>query len=165
MTDPFESLRAPHEPQQPRPSFSRALRARLVEALDIPETPDVPTVELPPWTSGPSWCHLAAAEADIVVTNPDTPTQVEHSQLRWPEGGIIQAGSANRGTPYSDRPTGAESIYVVTADPAVVYERALAAGAEIIEPLHEVDYAEGTIFTCRDPEGNIWSFGTYGGES
>jgi len=47
MTDPFDALALPLEPQSPRPSFARALRARLVEALDLDPLTTVPTVDLP----------------------------------------------------------------------------------------------------------------------
>ena len=42
-------------------------------------------------------------------------------------------------------------------------ERAVAAGATITRPLkNESDY-ESRGFSCTDPEGNHWSFGTYAG--
>jgi PhnB protein len=104
-------------------------------------------------------------EPQIVVTGED-PSVIEHSQLRWPEGGIVQAASAGRpGNVFSDRPTGAESLYVVTADPMAVYQRCVRAGVEIVEEPATPDYdPEGTVFSIRDAEGNLWSFGTYGGE-
>jgi uncharacterized glyoxalase superfamily protein PhnB len=41
--------------------------------------------------------------------------------------------------------------------------RATAAGAEVVRELRYEDY--GSLgFTVRDPEGNLWSFGTYRGE-
>jgi PhnB protein len=103
-------------------------------------------------------------EADLIVPGED-PTVVEHSQLRWPEGGVVQAATANRpGNPYSERPIGTESLYVITTDPGAVYERCLAVGAEIIAPPMSPDYdPNGSVFSMRDPEGNIWSFGTYAG--
>lgn len=52
MTDPFDQLAAPIEPQAPRASFARALRARLVHALDVDAVrldpfATIPTIELP----------------------------------------------------------------------------------------------------------------------
>ena len=47
MTDPFDALHAPVESQDPRPSFTRTLRARLVEALDLDPLTATPTVDLP----------------------------------------------------------------------------------------------------------------------
>jgi len=38
--------------------------------------------------------------------------------------------------------------------------RARAAGAEILLALEDQDYG-GRGYTCRDPQGHVWSFGTY----
>ena len=73
-------------------------------------------------------------------------------------------GSANRpDNPFSQRPTGAGSVYVVTDEPDALYDRARAAGAVVFAPLRDEDYGSRG-FSVTDPEGNIWSFGTYGGE-
>jgi len=51
----------------------------------------------------------------------------------------------------------------VTADPQSVWERCSAARATVVRPPETADYdPEGMGFAIRDPEGNIWSFGTYG---
>ena len=104
--------------------------------------------------------------AQLVVPDDADPSVIEHSQLVWPEGGTLQAGSANRpGNPYSQRPTGAESLYLVTADPHAVWARCRAAGAEVVQEPMEPPYAPGTmVFSVRDPEGNIFSVGSYSGE-
>ncbi|MGV3759092.1 MAG: VOC family protein [Actinomycetota bacterium] len=47
MTDPFDQLATPIEPQAPRPAFARALRARLVEALELDPLTMTPTIDLP----------------------------------------------------------------------------------------------------------------------
>jgi len=48
MTDPFNALASPPEPQTPRPRFARQLRARLVAELGLDAEPAVqPTVLLP----------------------------------------------------------------------------------------------------------------------
>jgi uncharacterized glyoxalase superfamily protein PhnB len=52
---------------------------------------------------------------------------------------------------------------VVTAAPDALFERAKAAGAEIIFEPQDQDYGSRD-FAARDPEGNRWSFGTYRGE-
>jgi uncharacterized glyoxalase superfamily protein PhnB len=52
---------------------------------------------------------------------------------------------------------------VVTDDTDKLYERAAAAGAEITREPFDTDYGSRD-FTARDPEGNLWSFGTYRGE-
>jgi len=89
---------------------------------------------------------------------------VEHAQLRWPEGGGVMLGSAGRdGNEFSQRPTGAGSVYVVTDRPDDIHERAMAAGAPLVRELQDEDYGSRG-FSVRDPEDNIWSFGTYKGE-
>lgn len=104
-------------------------------------------------------------EAALVVQ--DEPGIVEHSQLVWPEGGVVQVGSAHRpDNVFSDRPApGTQSLYVITADPAAVLERCRAAGVEIVRDLEEPPYDPGGQgFAIADHEGNLWSFGTYAGE-
>ena len=44
--------------------------------------------------------------------------------------------------------------------PTPLYARAKAAGAKILEEPTNRDYGSRD-FICADPEGNIWSFGTY----
>lgn len=39
------------------------------------------------------------------------------------------------------------------------HARAVAAGAEVFNPLREIEY--GREFCCLDLEGHIWTFGTY----
>ena len=63
---------------------------------------------------------------------------------------------------HIDLPVGGASIYVVTDEPDVLYERARAAGATVVQPLKDEDYGSRG-FTVRDPEGVYWSFGTYRG--
>ena len=55
---------------------------------------------------------------------------------------------------------GAACLYLVVEDPDAHYQRAVAAGAEIVQPLEDADYGSRG-YTARDPEGNLWSFGTY----
>lgn len=53
-----------------------------------------------------------------------------------------------------------KSVYVAVAEADALCERARAAGATILEGPVDRDYGSRD-FICRDPEGNIWSFGTY----
>lgn len=55
---------------------------------------------------------------------------------------------------------GGKSVYIALADPDALFARAKAAGAEILQGLTERDYGSRD-FICRDPEGNVWCFGTY----
>lgn len=90
--------------------------------------------------------------------------RVQHAELRFPEGGGVMLGTADPdGTEFKRLPVGAACLYVVTDQPDALHARAVAAGAEIIRPLTDQDYGSRE-FSARDPEGNLWSFGTYRGE-
>ncbi len=91
--------------------------------------------------------------------------RVDHAQLSWPPGGGIMLGSAREDDPSQAGAThpGTFGAYVVTEEPDALYERAKAAGAEIIRAPYDTDYGSRD-FAARDPEGNRWSFGTYRGE-
>ena len=90
--------------------------------------------------------------------------RVDHAQLSWPPGGGIMLGSARSQAddPWALVP-GTFGGYVVTDDPDALYERAIAAGAQVIRPPGTPDYG-GREFSVTDPEGNHWSFGSYRGE-
>lgn len=50
--------------------------------------------------------------------------------------------------------------YVIVADPDAHHDAAFAAGAHVVLPL--VDQIQGgRAYTCRDPEGHVWTFGDY----
>jgi uncharacterized glyoxalase superfamily protein PhnB len=89
---------------------------------------------------------------------------VEHAQLSWPLGGGVMLGSA-RDRPDDAWPLrpGSFGAYVVTDEPDALRDRAVAAGAELIQDIDDTDYGSRG-FAVRDPEGNRWSFGTYRGE-
>jgi uncharacterized glyoxalase superfamily protein PhnB len=55
---------------------------------------------------------------------------------------------------------GGKSVYVAVPDADAAFARAKAAGAEILEGLTNRDYGSRE-FICRDPQGNVWCFGTY----
>ena len=93
------------------------------------------------------------------------PSIIEHAEMRWPLGGGVMFGSHEKDdSPFGRRSPGNDSIYVVCDDPDALFERATAAGAEVVRGLKDEDYGSRG-FTVRDPEGNLWSFGTYRGAS
>jgi uncharacterized glyoxalase superfamily protein PhnB len=50
----------------------------------------------------------------------------------------------------------------VCDDPDAIFARATAAGARVVRGLRDEDYGSRG-FTVADPDGNLWSFGTYAG--
>jgi uncharacterized glyoxalase superfamily protein PhnB len=88
--------------------------------------------------------------------------EIVHAELRWPEGGGVMLGSTGDDNEFSQCKPGTTSTYVVTDAPDALFDRATAAGAEVVRGLRNEDYGSRG-FTVRDPEGNLWSFGTYRG--
>ncbi|QDZ02907.1 glyoxalase [Nitratireductor mangrovi] len=89
--------------------------------------------------------------------------KVAHAQLAFGSS-MIMCGD-ERDNAYGDLVgspdgLGGKSLYVAVDDPDALCERARKAGAEIVEEPVDRDYGSRD-FVCRDPEGNIWSFGTY----
>jgi uncharacterized glyoxalase superfamily protein PhnB len=107
-----------------------------------------------------SWlCEAFGFERNMIV--PGENGTVVHAQLSY-HGGMVMLGSAGRGSEY-DRiapPPGSGSAYVVVDDVDAHHDRAKAAGAEIVYPLTDQEYGSRD-YGARDPEGNLWSFGTY----
>jgi uncharacterized glyoxalase superfamily protein PhnB len=94
----------------------------------------------------------------------DDPLVIEHAEMRWPGGGGIMFGTAGKDdSPFGRRAPGNDAVYVVCDDPDGLFRRATGAGAEVVRGLVDEDFGSRG-FTVRDPEGNLWSFGTYGGE-
>ena len=53
-----------------------------------------------------------------------------------------------------------QSPYLIVADVDAIHATAKAAGATMVVDLHDPDYG-GRAFSCRDPEGQLWNFGSY----
>lgn len=89
---------------------------------------------------------------------------VHHAELRWPTGGGLMLGDAQPSDDelHAKLPTGPASVYVACDDPDSLLERAQTHRAEVLQGLKDEDYGSRG-FTVRDPEGNVWSFGTYRG--
>lgn len=88
---------------------------------------------------------------------------VGHAELRFGAGMIMfsPATEDNRlGGTASDPLASPVSVYVQVDDPEAHFERAKAEGATIVRDLEKMDYGS-TEYSARDPEGNLWSFGTY----
>ncbi len=87
---------------------------------------------------------------------------VQHSEMLWPEGGRVMISSTGKSDDTFSKPTGTGNLYVVTADPDTVHERAVALDAPFLREMREEDYGSRG-FSVSDPDGNAWSFGTYAG--
>ena len=104
----------------------------------------------------------------LVVTGEEE-GEVVHAQLVLGSAMIMLGSSdAHQGNAYSDRVRPAselggrtnQSIYVVVEDADASWARVVEAGAEILMAIEDQDYG-GRGFSCLDPDGNVWSFGSY----
>ncbi|HEY2207271.1 MAG TPA: VOC family protein [Pseudonocardia sp.] len=82
---------------------------------------------------------------------------IAHAELGWGNG-IIMIGSWREGADAFD--SGRAVLYLATADPDGLHARVVAAGADVVHGPTDQDYGSRE-FAVRDPEGNVWSFGTY----
>ena len=111
-------------------------------------------------------CSAFGFEKHAVHANPDG--SIAHAQLIFGNGMIMLGSVSNvesewrRLIKQPDEVGGAEtqSAYLVVADADAVYARAKAAGAAIVLDIKDEDHG-GRSFTCRDPEGHLWNFGSY----
>ena len=90
---------------------------------------------------------------------------IEHAQLTLGSG-MIMLGSARddeygrtQKAPAEVGGFNTQSCYVVVADVDAHHARAAAAGAAMVMPL--ADHGHGRLYTCRDLEGHLWTFGDY----
>lgn len=89
---------------------------------------------------------------------------IAHAQLTLGNG-MVMLGSAE--TEYSNlvaspKPGApvTQGIYVVVKGVDAHYANAKANGAEIVIGIKDEDYG-GRDYTARDPEGHLWTFGSY----
>ena len=82
---------------------------------------------------------------------------VHHAELRLGDS-MVMLGSERD----DDQPNrvGLGWTYVGIDGTDALFERAKAAAAEVVREPFETDYGSRD-FSVRDPEGNLWSFGTY----
>lgn len=99
-----------------------------------------------------------------VMYHPDGKGGIAHAELQFGTG-MVMLGSTQPEGPFALRtPQEAgcttQGIYLVAKDVDALYQRARTAGAEIVMDIRTTDYGSRD-FAARDPEGHLWSFGTY----
>ena len=109
-------------------------------------------------------CRALGFEKNAVYANPDG--TIGHAQLTLGKG-MVMLGSVSDNDygklmrqPSEIGGGNTHGIYLVVADCDAVYQKAKAAGAEMVMDLETKDYG-GKGFSCRDPEGFVWSVGDY----
>lgn len=109
-------------------------------------------------------CDVFGFEKHMVVPNDDG--TIAHAQLTFGNGmimlGSVQKNEFGKNIKQPDEIGGAETqtVYVIVNNADAIYKRAKDASAEIVMDIEDADYG-GRGFSCKDPEGHIWNFGTY----
>jgi uncharacterized glyoxalase superfamily protein PhnB len=131
----------------------------------MPEHRFIPALRYRDATAAVEWlCRAFGFERHFVVPGEDG--RVVHAQLTG-EGGMVMLGQASDHA-YDEhvKPPAevggicTQAAYVIVDDCKAHHDRAVAAGAEVVVELREEPYG-GWAYSCRDPEGHVWSFGEY----
>jgi uncharacterized glyoxalase superfamily protein PhnB len=102
--------------------------------------------------------HFVAEEGGCIV----------HAQMRLGDA-LLMLGPDHSDDRYGMHSplalTGTSQCVYIALDDDVddAYDKAKMAGAEIVTEPYDTPYGSRE-FTCRDPEGHIWSVGSYAGE-
>lgn len=98
----------------------------------------------------------------LTVRDDEDKNRIVHAELKWPEGGGVMYGSGGTHPEYPQPVPGTQWVYVCTKDVDLVHKRAVDGGARVVTEPQDVDYGSRNV-AIADPEGNIWTFGTYAG--
>ena len=125
----------------------------------------IPTLKYEDAAAAIKWlCQAFGFEKHLVV--PGEAGVILHAQLTF-NGGMIMLGSARdssfdqlQKTPRAVGGIGTQSPYIIVDDVDAHCSRASGAGAEIVMEPEDQDHG-GRLYSCRDPEGHLWNFGSY----
>jgi uncharacterized glyoxalase superfamily protein PhnB len=125
----------------------------------------IPTLRYQDAPAAIDWlCRAFGFERHFVVPGDDG--TIAHAQLTFGNG-MIMLGSGRddefgrlQKTPAQLGGVGTQSPYVIVPDVDAHHARAVAAGARVTMAPMDQDYG-GRFYSCRDPEGHLWNFGSY----
>jgi uncharacterized glyoxalase superfamily protein PhnB len=101
--------------------------------------------------------RVAGFEVGLTVENGDG--ILEHAEL-WFGSGVVVVNSRAQFRPEKPVfPTGPAIIDVTVDDVSAHHDVAVAQGGEVVQPV--IDSVVGLNYMLRDPEGNLWAFGSY----
>ncbi|MCH8132774.1 MAG: glyoxalase [Myxococcales bacterium] len=125
----------------------------------------IPTLRYQDAPAAIEWlCEAFGFEKHLVV--PGENGTIAHAQLVFGNGMIMLGSALDREFDKLQKPPNAlgnvpsQSPYIILEDADKHYARAVAAGAEIVMDIKDEDHG-GRGYSCRDPEGHLWNFGTY----
>jgi len=112
-------------------------------------------------------CAAFGFERQAVYPDDKDPHIIHHAQLTWNDRMVMISSAYDTDhARVAKMKTAAEAggstvgLYLIVEDVDAHAARARAAGAEIFLGPDDKDYG-GRGYSARDPEGNVWSFGSY----
>ncbi len=125
----------------------------------------IPTLKYEDAPTAIEWlCKAFGFEKHLVVEG--EPGKIIHAQLTFGNG-MIMLGSARESafdnyqkSPKAVGGIGTQSPYIIVTDVDSHHARALEAGAKIVLEPEDQDHG-GRLYSCLDPEGYLWNFGSY----
>ncbi len=125
----------------------------------------IPTMRYKDAPAAIEWlCNAFGFEKHLVV--PGENETIAHAQLNFGSA-MIMLGSENDDeygkfvkTPKDLNGINTQTPYILVEEIDDHYSRAIAAGARIVLDIKDEDYG-GRGYSCQDPEGHIWNFGSY----
>ncbi|GAA3733924.1 VOC family protein [Salinactinospora qingdaonensis] len=126
-------------------------------------TPDIiPTLRYQDARAAITWLEeVLGFRRVLVVDGSDGPEgSVAHAQLALGNGLVMLASVPTEDEDRIDLGSGPSAIYLVIDDVAAAWKRASSFDVEVVREFRSEDYG-GEGFSIRDPEGNVWSVGSY----
>ncbi|MBD3886086.1 VOC family protein [Phormidium tenue FACHB-886] len=125
----------------------------------------IPTLRYKDAPAAIEWlCAAFGFEKHLVILGENG--TIAHAQLIFGNG-MIMVGSARddefgkvQQPPNGEATAVSQSPYIIVEDVDKHYTRAITTGAEVVIAIKDEDYG-GRDYSCRDPEGFLWNFGTY----
>ena len=103
------------------------------------------------------WFKAMGFDELMVVRGPGG--RIVHAEMKL-GAGVVHVGEKGVAEGHEEVDAAGFGVAVYVEDVDAHYERAKSAGAEIAEPPYDTDYG-ARMYSVRDPEGNLWTFGNY----
>ena len=125
----------------------------------------IPTMQYKDAQAAIEWlCKAFEFEKHLVV--PGENGAIVHAQLSFGNAMIMLGSESDNDygklvkTPKDLDGFNSQTTYIIVEEIDEHYRRAIGAGADIVVDIKDEDYG-GRGYSCKDPEGYIWNFGSY----
>ena len=105
-------------------------------------------------------CAAFGFQEHLVVADEKNPKIIHHAQLVYGTGMVMLSSAGISDFDNFLDKNQKQNIYMIVPSADDHCAQAKKSGAEILLDITDQDYG-GRGYTCRDVEGNIWSFGDY----